>query len=125
MHFTKQAVEVIISEKKNIKSPAIIAPSTLVAAKATQRSIIDVRTVPKIPVSCARSRSHTHFLRLPGIDDVNKPKARYTTAIPSVTHKNAGVKVITAVYRRIPAITPITILATVAYSIQLCLQSHS
>ncbi len=88
----------------------------LVAANVIPRRIIDTRIVPKIP----KSRVFTEEQKQPSPLEEHVPPevarsiARYTTAIPRSTHKNAGVIVIVAIKVSIPAITPIMIAATIA-----------
>ena len=67
----------------------------LVAAKVTPSKITDVNTVPKTPVKKAFKKSQQRFLSPKA--EVKSVIPRYTIEIPSNTHKNAGVTVITAV----------------------------
>lgn len=121
---TRQAVTVSTRDRKNINAPVIIAPIILVAAKVIARSITAVRAVPKIPVSNTGNVLHTQpsasllLLRA----DARSATPRYTTAIPSATHKNAGVTVITAVIVKNAATTPKMMLARTARAVQLLLQ---
>ena len=124
VHFARQATDVTVSEKNASNAPLIIAPITLPAANAIPKRITDVKIVPRIPVSKAGRIEHTQP-RIP-LPRTTAPiigvNARYTTAMPNKTHKNAGVMVITAVKVRIAVIIPIIILATMELSKQLPLQ---
>ena len=113
MHFIRHATDVIIRDKKKSSAPVMIAPITLVAANVIASRTIDVSTVPSIPVSNTGRLVHTQpDLRIVG--DTASKIARYTTAMPSVTHKKAGVTVITAVKRRNAVMMPIIMLATIS-----------
>ena len=50
----RQMVDVIKSAKKKNKTPTIIAPITLVAAKVTKSKITEAKMVPAIPNRRAR-----------------------------------------------------------------------
>ena len=116
MHFARQAVVVRVRDRNNKSKPAIIAPTMLVAANSIPRRISDARTAPKIPVSNVGRILHTQ-LRTPNRRrsvDAIRVTARYTTEMPSVTHKKAGVTVIVAVKVRKAVITPIIMLAITA-----------
>lgn len=64
-HFIRQAVLANRSEKKNRATPKTIAPNTLVAAKATARSVSEVSIEPRMPARSNLSELHTHgFLSL-------------------------------------------------------------
>ena len=120
---TRQAVEVTVRKKKNSKAPASIAPIMLVATNSMARSTIERSIVPSIPASSAvtmvhRSLQHPLRKRAAAI----RVTARYTTAIPRSTHKNAGVKVIAAVILRKAVIIPRIRLATTAITVQPGLQ---
>ena len=123
MHFIRHAVDVRVSAKNKSNMPAIIAPTTLVAAKVIASNITVVSTVPRIPVSSTVSVGHrqSRMLRLVVAVSINNT-ASHTTAIPNSTHKNAGVTVTVAVYTRKLVIIPIIILATTASAVQLVLQ---
>ena len=123
MHFIRQAVDVRVSVKNKSNTPAIIAPITLVAANVIASSIMLVSTVPRIPVRSTVSAGHrqSRMLRLVVAVTI-KSTASHTTAIPSSTHKNAGVTVTVAVNTRKLVIIPIIILATTASPVQLVLQ---
>ena len=124
MHLTRQAVDVIISEKNNSSKPVIIAPAILVAANVIPRRITAVNIVPRIPRSKRGSIMHTHPLTpvdLISGAEISETR-RYTTAIPNNTHRNAGVTVITAVIRSTVVITPMITLAITARAVQLFLQ---
>ena len=51
LHFTRQAVPVIVRVKKKRRMPVMIAPNILVAANVTPRRTIENITVPTIPKS--------------------------------------------------------------------------
>lgn len=115
-HFTRQTVDVIRSEKKKRRTPTIIAPKTLVAGNVIANNIIERSIVPNIP---ARTNDkgvsiQPHNLRHLKLADTIRFTARYTTAIPKRTHKNAGVTVITAVIVSKVAIIPTIALAPIA-----------
>ena len=112
----RHAVDVINSEKNSSSAPAIIAPSTLVAAKLTARSIIDVKIVPNIPTSTKDSgvSIHLHVPQHLTLAETKRFTAKYTTAIPRTTHKNTGVIVMTAVIVSNVVIIPIITLAAMA-----------
>lgn len=61
-HLTRQAVDVITREKNASKSPVIIAPTMLVAAKVIPSRTIAARIVPKIPVKRTGTISQTQPL---------------------------------------------------------------
>ena len=116
---TRQAVDVIARKKKNKSAPARMAPVTLVAANSMARRMIDKSTVPIIPTSTAETivhKSSQHSLRK--IAPETRVTARYTTAMPSSTHKKAGVRVIAAVILKKAVIMPIIRLATTAIMVQ-------
>jgi hypothetical protein len=113
---------------KNAKSPpVIIAPTILVATKSIASSTTDNTIAPKIPVRSVDKTVHKQLFLTFGhceIDVEIRIIARYTTAIPSITHKNASPTVITAVMRKNAVIMPIIILATIAKNGQVILQLH-
>lgn len=117
-HLTRQAEAEITRAKKRIDAPEIIAPITLVAAKSTARRITDVRIVPKMPVSISGKLVQPQSDALEKGDFI-RAMAKYTTAMPKITHKKAGVNVITAEYLRKAAIMPIIMLDTAAIPLQL------
>ena len=114
MHLTRQAVAVIIRERNSMSAPVKMAPGILVATKVMPRSITDNKEVPRIPARRALRAGHLQSgaFFVPAVEI--STTARYTTLIPKATHKNAGVRVITAVIRRKAAIMPRIILATTA-----------
>lgn len=126
MHFTRQAVAVIISEKNVISKPVIIAPIMLVAANSIARRIIEIKIAPRIPVKRTDRIGQKQFLKpfLRVVADAIRVIARYKTAIPKTTHKNGAVTVITAMKRRNAAIIPINILVIIAIPTQSLLQSQ-
>lgn len=114
-----------MSKVKNARSnPAKIAPRMLVAANVMPRRIIDTRIVPKIPKSNVFKEEQKQPSPLEEYEppEVARSIARYTTAIPRRTHRNAGVMVIVAIKVSIPAITPIIIAATIAMLVHCALQ---
>ena len=117
-------VSVKIKEKNAISAPVIIAPITLVATKVIAKSITDVKIAPKIPVKRTDRIGQTHPLMFvpDKFAETAKTTARYTTATPKTTHKNAGVTVITAVVLKIAAIIPTIMLPTIANIEQFVLQ---
>ena len=97
-----------------------MAPITLVAAKVIPSKIIENNIVPKIPIIAVKIVGMLHKSSLLSVTiATNKP--RVTVAMPNITQRKAGVKVMTAIYLNIPAITPITMLARTAKSRQLYL----
>lgn len=121
MHLIRHATVVTISEKNASNAPVMIAPITLVAANVIAKRTIDVKIAPSIPTKITDRLLHTHpDLRITG--DTASNIARYTTAMPKTTHKNAGVTVITALNCRNAVIIPIIILATMARPAQSLLQ---
>lgn len=125
------AEAVIISEKKNSARPVIPAPIMLVATKVIPRSITEVSTVPRIPIKMVlialslQAQLWHEVTTLFVFKSVAKSNiARYTTAIPSNTHKKAGVIVMVAVNRKNAVTTPTTRLARNAIKLQVVLQLH-
>ncbi len=123
LHLIRQVAVVIIREKKNKRAPVIIAPIMLVAAKVIPSKMMDVKTVPKIPVKKVLRKSQ-HWLLSPNAE-VKRVIPKKPIEIPSNTHKKAGVTVITAVKVNIAVITPIMILTITDVPVQLMLQSQS
>lgn len=107
-------------DKKARSRPVIIAPIMLVAAKVIPKSIIAISMAPSIPASKTGNIEHAQ-LRVP-LPRVKRSIARYTTATPKTTHKNAGVTVIAAVMVRNAVMIPIIRLATIEITVQLLLQ---
>lgn len=105
----------------------MIVPMILVAANVMPRRITDVSTAPKIAVSKTESTGHTQLLTAmsENCGDIIKIIARYTAAIPKTTHKNAGVKVITAVVASTAPTAPKMMLAITAITEQLDLQEQA
>jgi hypothetical protein len=122
LHFIRQVAVVIIREKKNNKAPEIIAPIILVAAKVMPSKMMEVKTVPRMPVKKVLRKSQQ--CPLP-ITEVNNVIPRNPMAIPSNTHKNAGVTVITAVYLKTAVMMPIIMLIKTEIPVQLIVQSQS
>lgn len=98
----------------------MIAPITLVAANDIDNNISEVRIVPRIPIINAENAGHLQRVSsdLSLFFVPTKASARYTTAIPNTTHKNAGVTVITAEKVRNAVIIPMIMLATTAIPVQ-------
>ena len=117
-------MSVSVNEKNRINAPVIIAPIMLVATNSIARSITDVRIVPSMLIRSPLSVAHLQLLSkfLPVKVDTKSVTARYTTAIPKTTHKNAGVTVIAAVIVRNAVIIPSMMLAAVDNNKQLFLQ---
>ncbi len=113
---------------KNAKSPpVIIAPIILVATNSIANSTTDSKIAPKMPVRSADKTEHIQLFLISGhraIDIEIRIIARYTTAMPSATHKKALPTVITAVIRKKAVIIPIIILTTIAKNGQVILQLH-
>lgn len=131
MHFAKHlirhAVSANIKEEKAKSKPVIIAPIILVAANVIANRTTDVNIAPNIPVNNTDKMGQIQFLTVTQREDADTAKsiARYTTAIPKATHKNAGVTVIVAVIVRNAVTTPIRILAIIATTEQLDLQQQN
>lgn len=125
-HLIRHTVSANIKEKNPIKAPEIIVPIILVVAKVIPKRIKDVNTAPKIAVNKTESTGQIQLFmgRLEILADDNKIIARYTVATPKTTHKNAGVRVITAVVERTAPIAPKMILAITATTEQLDLQEQ-
>jgi len=60
-HLTRHIVEVITRKKNKRRSPVMMAPAMLVAAKVIPRRITEVITVPKIPRSRSGKTVHRHL----------------------------------------------------------------
>lgn len=120
----RQAVEDIASAKKNKSNPVIIAPIILVATNSIANRIIENKIVPRTPTRLKERLEQTQPTSAlsPKEEAVTRVTARYTTAMPKTTHKNAGVTVITAVILRKAVIIPIIKLETRAIPAQLLLQ---
>ncbi len=120
MHFIKQVVLIIRSEKKRSNAPVIIAPITLVAAKVTAKRTTDARIVPKTPVINTGRILQIHLLSPFSLSagEIPKSNPKNTTAIPPVTHKKAGATAMVAVIVKIAVTKPIIILAKIASVIQ-------
>ena len=115
---------VIIKVKKAKSKPVMIAPTILVAANVIARRTIEVSTVPKMPVRISVRFEHTQIL-FPQFEKSSAFKrviARYKIAMPSKTHKKAGVTVITAVIVKRVVTIPTIILAKIAKIPQPLLQ---
>ena len=129
MHLARQAVSVSVRKNDSKRSPVITAPIMLVAAN----SIASNTTAKRIVASTALSRTESVVLTQQGkqllqqlIDTVvSSIIARYTTAMPKTTHKNAGVTVIAAVILRKAVIMPIAMLTIRATVVQVFLHEQS
>ena len=98
----------------------------LVAANVIPKRIKEVSTAPKIAVNRTEITGQIQLFVLIFenlVDNINN-SARYTVAIPKTTHKNAGVKVITAVVASTAPIAPKIMLAITAITEQLDLQEQ-
>ena len=115
-----QAVDAIVIVKKASNIPLKIAPNTLVAANVMAKRITESNMVPKTPtikvLNAEQRQLRVCAIRRYGAK--TKANARYTTAIPKVTHKNTGVTVIIAVKRRIAVVIPMIIPAAIAKKVQ-------
>ena len=119
----RQAVEVTIRKKKNKSAPVRIAPITLVAANSIARNTMERSIVPIIPAIRAVTVQHKSLqLSLTERAETAKATARYTTAMPRSTHKNAGVREIAPVILRKDATIPAIRLVTTAITTQPGLQ---
>lgn len=120
-HLTRHAVSVTTSEKNVNKRPVIIAPITLVAANVTPSKTTATKIAPSIAIKSTGRILHTQplmpELRIATL--VTRVTARYTTAIPSTTHKNAGVTVMVAAKVKNAVIMPMMMLATIETPTQL------
>lgn len=125
-HLIRHTVSANIKEKNPINAPEIIVPIMLVVAKVIPKRIKEVNTAPKIAVNKTERTGQMQLfaVTLENLADVIKIIARYTTATPKTTHKNAGVKVITAVVVRTAPIAPKIILTITATTEQLDLQEQ-
>ena len=96
------------------------------ATKVIANRITETSAVPRMPASTAVNAQPLHRQqRADWLQPVVASKmARYTTATPSATQRNAGVTVITAVMRKKAAITPRIALAMTAKPVQLVLLSQ-
>ena len=86
----------------------------LVAANSTAKRIAAVKMVPRIPVRIAERMAQILQPRIqvsPKNGVFASKIARYPTAMPRTTHKNAGSTVMTAAKRRNAVIVPIIKLA--------------
>lgn len=88
------------------------------------RRIIDVKVVPRIAVRNVPSLSQQFSVPEQQNAELRRLMPRNPTAMPSSTHKNAGVIVIRAVKRKIAARTPMIILAIMDFPVQLIVQSQ-
>lgn len=122
----RHTVSANIKEKNPIRAPEIIVPIMLVTAKVIPKRIKDVNIAPKIAVSKTESTGQIQLFTemLENLDDNIRIIARYTVATPKTTHKNAGVKVITAVVESSAPIAPKIMLAITAITEQLDLHEH-
>ena len=106
----------------------IIAPIMLVAANSTARSTIAKKIVAIIATRSTESTElmQQAILLLQQFTDaiVIRRIARYTTAMPKTTHKNAGVTVIAAVIVRNAVMMPTTMLTMSATVVQVFLHAQ-
>ena len=121
--FTRQAVAVMISEKKNKSTPVRIAPTILVATNGIANKTTENSTVPTIPLSKEFTVFAVQDAAVASVSNAFTSRiAKYATATPNVTHKNAGVTVMTAMMRKKAATTPIIRLTTTAMLVHVFLQ---
>ncbi len=119
MHLIKQAEAVNINANEPTSTPIIMALRTLVAANVIAKSITAVRMVSSMPASISGIESQEQpFLKERIPTEVTSNIARYTTAIPNATHKNAVETVIIAVKLKIAAVMPTITLAAIANKVQ-------
>lgn len=122
-HFTRQAVVVTVREKAPNNTPTMSAERTLAGVGGIANRITAVRTVTRMPASKTGRTPHLHWhVPFPCNLSETSKTARYTTAIPNRTHKNAGVTVIIAENCRNAVIIPIITLATMANPAQFTRQ---
>lgn len=103
-------------DKEKRSNPKKIAPTTLVAAKVTAKSITPISAAPKIPISKAPSTAHKQRqepLREIKGEATNNAR-RNTTARPKATQRKAAVSITTPVILKKAVITPIITLVTTA-----------
>lgn len=114
------------NEKNSNNPPVKIAPMTLVAANSIANKTTDNKMVPKMPANKTGNTPHRQTGARSRCTNAlaNNATARYTTAIPNTTHKNAGVTVITAVKRRKATTIPMMMLEITDRPTQLLLQSQ-
>ena len=117
MHFTRHAVAVRVRERKKRRTPTKIALTVLVAVMPTAKRINANSAVPKVPINKVKSGAQQPELLRPVV--LTKVRARYPTAIPKATQRNAGVTVITPVICKNAAIIPTNALAITAINVQL------
>lgn len=114
LHTVRHAVKTTVSVKNPSSAPDKIAPSKLVAAKVIPRSTSERKIVPSIPTKRVVRTEHIQDLSsYPSeIDVIRRLTPRYTTPIPKITHKKAGVRVIVALNVKNAVIIATIILAT-------------
>ena len=96
-----------------------MAFKTLVAGNSIARRMRAVRMANSIPASISGIESHEQsFLNGRAPTEATSNIARYTTAIPNATHKNAVETVIIAVKLKIAAVIPTIMLAAIANKVQ-------
>lgn len=125
----RHTAEVTNKERKVKSAPEIIAPSTLVAAKATPNSITAVKSVPNMPAVTIPETLHIHsrtFLDAEFIT-VKRITPRYKSPTPKATHKNGTPIATTPVKVSTPATIPTIRLAATDRNLQstLLLQLQS
>ena len=112
-------MDVRVRNKENNSAPVRIAPIILVATNSIASKITERSTVVRMAASNTVTILHKSLqpsLRHKLLE--RRDTARYTTAIPRVVHKNAGVRVIAAVILRNAVTIPIMRLATTANTTQ-------
>ena len=120
-HFTRQAVDVINSEKEKKRAPTKIAPITLVAAKVIIERIAANKMVPRLPNKTAANGAQQFLQEFSFWDNAAARSviARYAIAIPKATVTNIGARVITPVICKNAAMIPIIKLAIKERAVQL------
>ena len=129
MHLARQAVSVRVRKNDRSSSPVITAPMMLVATNSIASSItakrIVARMAPSRIESVVRIQQGRQLLQQLIDTVVRSTTARYTTAMPKTTHKNAGVTVMAAVILRNAAIIPTAMLTIRATVVQVLLHEQS
>jgi hypothetical protein len=129
MHLARQAVSVRVRKNDRSRSPVITAPIMLVAANSIASSIIAKKIVaimaPRSTESVVLIQQGRQLLQQLIDTVVSSIMARYTTAMPKTTHKNAGVTVMAAVILRNAAIIPTAMLIIRATVVQVFLHEQS
>lgn len=129
MHLIRHTAELTNKERKVSSAPEMIAPNTLVAAKATPKSITAVKSVPNMPTVNIPKTLHIHSRTILDAEliAVKRIVPRYNSPTPKATHKKGIPIEITPVKVSTPATIPIIMLPATARKRQstLLLQVHS